>query len=132
MSTKAKAVKLNNVNDVKNWLRSFPVVKKDIENQMSFYEELAECFMRDINWKKDVERYRNEVKKLKSKLNLLLKDYERVARVLDEKEKLVLDVKYLKGVRWDYIEMYVFYSRRQAIRIHDAAIKKLVGQVVEA
>lgn len=132
MSTKAKAVKLNNVNDVKNWLRSFPVVKKDIENQMSFYEELAECFMRDINWKKDVELYRNEVKKLKSKLNLLLKDYERVARVLDEKEKLVLDVKYLKGVRWDYIERYVFYSRRQAIRIHDTAIKKLVGQVVEA
>lgn len=131
MSTEAKVVKLNNAVEVKKWLRSIPVIKKDIENKISFYEELAGEFVHDENWKKEVEHYRNEMKKLKNKLNKFLKEYERVLRILDDKERLVLNAKYLKCVRWDYIEMHVFYSRRQAIRIRDAAVNKLIGQMVE-
>ena len=51
--------------------------------------------------------------------------------MLDDTERLVLTAKYIKAIRWDFIEFHVFYSRRQAIRIHNEAIKKLVGQEVK-
>ena len=61
-----------------------------------------------------------------------MKAVEGIFNSLDENERLILTARYIKMIRWDFIEFHVYYSRRQAIRVHNEAVKKLVGaDVVE-
>ena len=60
----------------------------------------------------------------------LMEDVDKLFSILDDNERTVMTARYINLIRWDYIEFQVFYSRRQAIRAHDKAILKLVGQTV--
>ncbi len=131
MSTKDNKITFDNEHDVKKWLRSIPVTKKEMELKIRFYEELAGDFATTAEWQKQVDEYRKKVLELKGRLERQLSECDRLFNLLEESERLVLTAKYIKAIRWDFIEMHIFYSRRQAIRIRDAAVAKLIGQTVE-
>ena len=118
-------MKLNNEQEVKKWLRNIPLVKREIELKMSFYKELAEDFGNDR-----AKEYNTRIDELKRRIDNIIIDTKRLFELLDDNERLVMTAKYIKHIRWDFIEYHVFYSRRQAIRIHNEAVKKLVGQEV--
>lgn len=122
--------KLENVQDVKRWLRNIPYVKKEIELKIKFYKELSCDFENLPKWEKYCEYYCLEIERLQKKMKTLLSDMERLFNLLDDNERLVMTARYINLIRWDYIEFQVYYSRRQAIRVHDIAIEKLVGQEV--
>lgn len=124
-------MKLTNANEVKKWLRTLPLAKKELELKIQFYKELADDFGKlpgGSDEKTDI--YLNKINELKKQIHVIVSDMERLFKLLDEDERLVMTARYIKLIRWDYIEFHVFYSRRQAIRIHDRAILKLIGQNV--
>ncbi len=118
---------LSNEKEVKKWLRNFAVIKKELELKIRFYRELADEFKMVPAFKKQCDTYKEEVKKQQVKFNRHMADMEKLFSHLDEGERLVMTARYISCVKWDYIEMHAFYSRRQAIRVHDGAIPKLVG-----
>ena len=120
---------LKSEEEVKKWLRHIPVLKKELELKIEFYTEIAADFEKfDEQF---TEGYRKKIDELKCRIDILLAEVDRLFDILDDTERLVLTAKYIKAIRWDFIEFHVFYSRRQAIRIHNEAIKKLVGQEVK-
>lgn len=121
---------LSNEREVKKWLQSFAVIKKELELKIRFYRDLSDEFKRIPAFKKQCDTYRGEIKKLQTQFDRHMADIERMLENLNEGERLVMVARYLNRVKWDYIELQVFYSRRQAIRIHDSAILKLIGCVV--
>lgn len=125
-------MKLNNEKEVKKWLRNLAVIKKELELKIDFYRELERDFDGKESLRKHREEYMKKIKELKNTLNKQIADIERLFSNLTEEERMILTARYINLVKWDYIEFRVFYSRRQAIRIHDAAILKLVGEEVGA
>ena len=123
-------MRFDNVQDVKKWLRNIPFVKREIELKTKFYRELGEEFERTPNCTTSVEFYKSQIERLQMKMKSLLADTERLFNILDDNERTVMTARYINLIRWDYIEFHVYYSRRQAIRVHDRAILKLVGQTV--
>lgn len=117
-----------NEKEVKSLLRKVALVKKEIKLKIDFYNELISDFS-TLGVEK-TNRYKNEIDTLEHKLNTLTSDIDELFSYLDEPERLILTAKYLNSVRWDFIEYHVFYSRRHAIRIHNEAIKKLVGHEI--
>lgn len=120
---------LKSEEQVKKWLRQIPVLKKELELKIEFYKEIASDFEKLDE--QSSKGYRMKIDELKRRIDILLADADRLFDLLDDTERLVLTAKYIKAIRWDFIEFHVFYSRRQAIRIHNEAIKKLVGQEVK-
>ena len=123
-------MKLSNVKEVKKWLRNLAVVKKELELKIDFYHELERDFEGKESLRKHREEYMKKIKDLKNTLNRQLADIERLFSALTEEERMIMTARYISLVKWDYIEFRVLYSRRQAIRIHDAAVLKLVGKEV--
>ncbi len=123
-------MKLNNVKEVKKWLRNLAVIKKELELKIDFYHELERDFKGKDGLIKHCEEYMKKIKELKGALNKQMADIERLFSILTEEERMILTARYISLVKWDYMEFRVFYSRRQAIRIHDAAVLKLVGKEV--
>lgn len=121
---------LNNVKEVKDWLRNIPLVKAEMTLKIKFYQELEEEFNKAEGFEKSLKYYRGQIESLQHKMETLMEDVDRLFKILDENERLVMVARYINLIRWDYIEFHVFYSRRQAIRVHDHAILKLVGQAV--
>lgn len=124
-------MKLTNAQEVKKWLRTLPLVKKELELKIQFYKELADDFGKLPGGSDErAGLYLNKIDELKKRIDTIVSDTERLFKLLDEDERLIMTARYIKLIRWDYIGFHVFYSRRQAIRIHDRAILKLVGQTV--
>lgn len=123
-------MRLNDVCEVKKWFRSIPCVKAETALKIDFYNELCRDFKNTSGFEKSVEHYKNEIKALEAKLNCMISDMNRLFGLLDETERLVLTARYINLIKWDFIELKIFFSRRQAIRIHDNALRKLVGQEV--
>lgn len=123
-------MKLSNVREVKKWLRNLAVIKKELELKIDFYHELEMDFKGKEGLVKHCEEYMKKIKELKGALNKQMADIERLFFGLTEEERMILTARYINLIKWDYMEFRVFYSRRQAIRIHDTAILKLVGQSV--
>ncbi len=123
-------MKFKSTNDVKKWLRNLPVVKNELLLKIKFYREISEELLRTDNFEEMLERYRKEIEALSDKLERLTKDTDELFSYLEEHERLIMTARYINVIRWDFIEFKVFYSRRQAIRIHDKAIEKLVGKTV--
>ncbi len=121
---------LSNEREVKKWLRNFAVIKKEFELKIRFYRDLSDEFKAVPSFKKQCDTYKDEIRKLQAKLDSHMRDMEKLFERLDEDERLVMVARYINRVKWDYIELQVFYSRRQAIRIHDGAIPKLIGCAV--
>lgn len=125
-------MRLNTEEEVKKWLRSIPLIKKELRMRIEFYKELKADFNDLDRYSTSVEYYTTKIDELEEKLNLLIEDRDRIFSLLEDDERLILTAKYIKLIKWDFIELHTYYSRRQAIRIHNAAIGKLVGQEVEA
>lgn len=125
-------MRLNDVCEVKKWFRGIPCVKSETALKIEFYKELCRDFKDTPGFEKSVEHYKNEIAALEAKLNCMLSDMNRLFGLLDETERLVLTARYINLIKWDFIELKIFFSRRQAIRIHDGALRKLVGQEVGA
>lgn len=121
---------LSNEREVKKWLRNFAVIKKELELKVRFYRDLSDEFKAVPSFKKQCDTYKEEIRKLQEKLDSHMKDMEKLFERLGEDERLVMVARYVNRVKWDYIELQVFYSRRQAIRVHDGAISKLIGCAV--
>lgn len=122
-------MRLNNEGEVKKWLRNLPLIKQELKLKIEFYKELQGDF-KGIKNGRTAEEYEKIINRLKSRIDEIMRDTDRLFSILDESERLVMTAKYIKLIRWDFIEFHVFYSRRQAIRIHNEALKKLVGQEV--
>ena len=116
-------MKFKSTKDVKKWLRNLPVVKNDLMLKIKFYREISDELEKTPEFESTLERYKKEVENLSAKLEGLVKQ-------TDEHERLIMTARYINVIRWDFIEFKVFYSRRQAIRIHDKALEKLVGKTV--
>lgn len=125
-------MRLNDSVEVKKWFRGIPCVKKEIELKIDFFNELCRDFKNTPGFEKSVEHYKREISALEAKLDCLISDMNRLFGMLDETERLILTARYINLIKWDYMELKIFFSRRQAIRIHDGALRKLIGQEVGA
>ena len=120
-------MKLRNEKEVKTWLRKLPLLKKELELKIDFYTELVADFEKTSSYGKHVDYYNEKIDELKRKIDLHLNETEKILGLLNETERLILTAKYIKMIKWDFMEYHVFYCRRQAIRIHNEALKKLIG-----
>lgn len=124
-------MKFKNTEEVKTWLRGIRLTKKELEMKTAFFTDLEYSSRRmGKNGCKHEAYYRRRIEELHRHLQTLTADTERLLATLTPDERMILTARYIKGVMWDAMEFYVYYSRRQAIRIHDRAVKKLVGQEV--
>lgn len=124
---KGNEMKLKNEKEVKTWLRKLPLLKKELELKIDFYTELVADFKKTSSYGKHVDYYNEKIDELKRKIDLHLNETEKILGLLNETERLILTAKYIKMIKWDFMEYHVFYCRRQAIRIHNEALKKLIG-----
>lgn len=124
---KENEMKLRNEKEVKTWLRKLPLLKKELELKIDFYTELVADFEKTSSYGKHVDYYNEKIDELKRKIDLHLNETEKILGLLNETERLILTAKYIKMIKWDFMEYHVFYCRRQAIRIHNEALKKLIG-----
>lgn len=124
-------MKFNSTNDVRKWLRNIPFLKKELELKIKFYKELQSEFGSSTSFSKSVKYYESEIEALNKKITAIINDMDKLFNVLDENERMIMTARYINLIRWDYIEMHTFYCRRQAIRIHNRALGKLVGQTVD-
>ena len=140
-------MKFSNADQVKKWLRLLPVARKEMNAKISFYNQLINDFTRVEYTENEIVRnglskntykgeinnvhfYRSQIEECKKKYDKLLKDWERLSKLLDSEEITLITEKYLKGNNWDSMEFVMFYSRRQCFRILERAAEKLIGETV--
>ncbi len=123
-------MRFENVTDVKKWFRGIVFCKREIELKIEFYKDLLEDFEKTGTFDESVKYYKSQIEALQGKMKRLLWDKERLMELLDEDERMIMTARYINLTKWDFIEFQAYYSRRQAIRIHDKAVLKLVGQTV--
>lgn len=138
-------MKFETKDDVKKWLRLFPLAKKELKAKIDLYTEFIEDCRRlgrldsalaeetghtYSDGLPNADFYRKQIMDCKQRCNNALKDWERLSGCLDGDEALVITEKYFKGTSWDAMEFVVYFSRRQCFRILDRAAEKLVGKTV--
>lgn len=116
---------------IKEWFRGIRISVKTFGERIDFYNDLINISNRlknsDKNIELDKDYYLNQIDKLKSEIQERDEILERCFELFTEDEKNVMTYKYIKGVGWDYISMYAFFSKSQAVRIHNKAIKKIIN-----
>ncbi|MEE1013451.1 MAG: hypothetical protein U0L92_03955 [Clostridia bacterium] len=124
-------MKFSTEKEIKAWFRGLSLLKKDLEMKSSFYLELLrECQRVGKSLSRHEAYYLAQIERLHEEMQQVTADTERIMDILTPEERLVITARYIKHLPWDGIEFAVHYSRRQAIRIHNSAIKKLIGQEV--
>lgn len=130
---------LNTTDEIKKWFRSIPLAKKEMELRIKFYEDLISDYARPQQRAGTEGRgtdymdpgfYQSQIETAQNRYDSILKDVDRLFELLDGDERAILTAKYLNRISWDAMEFHIFYSRRQAYRIHNRAIEKLAGQTV--
>lgn len=117
--------------EARKWLRGIGALKKDLKYKIQFYEELIEDSRKmGDKGNKYITHYLKQIDELQKQLQDVVPTVEKLFEGLSPDEKMVLTVKYLLNIGWNAVELYVYFSRRQAIRLHEQAIKKLVGRKV--
>ena len=124
-------MRLNNAEEVKKWLRGIVHTKKELKLKIEFYKELCDDFDKAPGFEKRILRYREEIGRLSAQLEHFIEETDRIFGLLDDTERMILTARYINTIGWDFIEGKVYFSRRQAIRIHNAAVNRLVGQEVD-
>lgn len=115
--------------EARKWLRGIGSTKRDLKLKIQFYEELiTDSRKMGDKGKSYIDYYLKQIDELQKQLQDVVPTVEKLFEGLSPDEKMILTAKYLMNITWDAIEVYVYYSRRQAIRIHERAIKKLVGR----
>ena len=124
-------MKLTNDEAVKKWMRGLPLMKKELEMKIAFYMDLArEVRKLGEAGEKRLTAYMAQIEQLQDRIKGLARDMERLLDQLDPDERMILTARYVRRLLWDAMEFHVYFSRRQAIRIHNRAVKKLVGAQV--
>lgn len=121
-------MKFTTTNEAKKWLRGLPLLKKELELKAAFYRDLIQNNRKlGVIGEKYTEYYGGQIIRLQEELKELTAQMDRILDVLDPEERMILAARYVRGLLWDAMEFHVHYSRRQAIRIHNQAIERLVG-----
>lgn len=121
-------MRFTTANDAKKWLRGLPLLKKELELKTGFYRDLIQSNRRmGAVGEKYIAYYGGQIIRLQEELKELTAQMDRILDVLDPEERMILAARYVRGLLWDAMEFHVHYSRRQAIRIHNQAIERLVG-----
>ncbi len=125
-------MKFTTTDEVKKWFRNITLLKKEVDLKVKFYSELLHTALLPASGSTERDRafYRHQAERAQKRYINCLDDTERLLSLLDADERTVLTAKYLNHISWDAMEFHIFYSRRQAFRIHDRALQKLVGQTV--
>lgn len=125
--------------DVKKWLRSIPLKKKELMLKIDFYAELkaglelrrARLERENVETGEAVEKivntrfYENQIAALRSEMDGAAAEFERLTEPLEGIEKTILTMRYLRKMSWTAIAVQTAYSDRQAQRILKKAIKKI-------
>ena len=125
--------------DVKKWLRSIPLKKKELMLKIDFYAELkaglelrrARLERENVETGGAVEKivstrfYENQIAALRSEMDGAAAEFERLTEPLEGIEKTILTMRYLRKMSWTAIAVQTAYSDRQAQRILKKAIKKI-------
>lgn len=125
--------------DVKKWLRSIPLKKKELMLKIDFYAELkAGLELRRARLEREngetseaIEKivntrfYENQIIALRSEMDGAAAEFERLTEPLEGIEKTILTMRYLRKMSWTAIAVQTAYSDRQAQRILKKAIKKI-------
>ena len=121
-------MQLNSVEEVKKWLGSLPVMRQEMKLKIAFYQDLTQD-MKKLKeaGKKHNAYYFSQIQKLEQRLRQADKDFDRMLEILEPDERLILTARYVRHILWSCIRFHVYFSERQAIRIHNRALKKLVG-----
>ncbi|MBE5039228.1 hypothetical protein [Ructibacterium gallinarum] len=124
-------MQLNSVEEVKKWLGSLPVMRQEMKLKIAFYQDLTQD-MKKLKeaGKKHSAYYFSQIQKLEQRLRQADKDFDRMLEILEPDERLILTARYVRHILWSCIRFHVYFSERQAIRIHNRALKKLVGFTV--
>ena len=124
-------MQLNSVEEVKKWLGSLPVMRQEMKLKIAFYQDLTQD-MKKLKeaGKKHNAYYFSQIQKLEQRLQQADKDFDRMLEILEPDERLILTARYVRHILWSCIRFHVYFSERQAIRIHNRALKKLVGFTV--
>lgn len=124
-------MQLNSVEEVKKWLGSLPVMRQEMKLKIAFYQDLTQD-MKKLKeaGKKHNAYYFSQIQKLEQRLRQADKDFDRMLEILEPDERLILTARYVRHILWSCIRFHVYFSERQAIRIHNRALKKLVGFTV--
>lgn len=114
-------------NEVKKWLRGLPLLRKELSMRSEFFSDLVRESRKCGVGIKHEDYYIKQIDSLHEQLKILEKNIELALDLLDPDERAIISARYIKHTMWDAMEFHVHYSRRQAIRIHDRAVKRLVG-----
>lgn len=143
-------MKFSDENDVRKWLRSIPLKKKELMLKIDFYAELKTGIEtrraklaaasrgksesgseRDGKVSKSISKivsvafYEEQMEMLRRELDSSLTEFERLTEPLESIEKTIVSMKYLRKMSWTAIAMQTSYSERQAQRILKHALKKI-------
>lgn len=114
--------------EAKRWLRGFPCLKKELSLKADFYQDLIRDNRKMGNLgEKYILFYATQVTKLQNQIVKMDSQFNCILNFLEPDERLIFTARYIKNVIWDVIEFHTQYSRRQAIRLHNKAIEKLIG-----
>ncbi len=121
-------MKFTTANEAKKWLRGLPLLKKELDLKAAFYKDLIQDNRKlGLVGEKYIAYYGGQIIRIQEELQELTKQMDRILDLLEPEERVILTARYVRGLLWDAMEFHVHYSRRQAIRIHNQAIERLVG-----
>ena len=121
-------MKFKTADDAKKWLRGLPLLKKELELKTRFYKDLMQNNRKlGAIGNKYTEYYGGQILRLQGELKQLTIQMDRLLHMLEPEERMIFTARYLRGISWELMEYHANYSRRQAIRIHNQALERLVG-----
>ncbi len=133
-----------NAEEVKQWLKDILYTRRQLRLKIRFYQDLIEDtqsgggfrFSDESIEKTSVspamkkiinpEVYRTKITQLQTELLRRTELFDKMMNSLRGEERCIMTAKYLNGISWEHMEAHIPYCRRQAIRIHNKALEKLV------
>ena len=130
--------------DLKKRLWNIANSRQELKAKMQFYKELI-IEMGMSNYALDgmpkgsdlsnptlaivinTERYQDEINKAQQELEDNICLFESYLSLLDENESMILRLRYMRGIRWEYMNLNIAYSERQIRRIHNRALDKIIN-----
>ena len=115
-------------NEAKRWLRGFPYLKKELSMKADFYQDLIRDNKKmGILGEKYILYYAAQIVKLQNQMVRMDRQMDNIMEILEPDERMIFTARYMQNIIWDVIGLHIPFSRRQAIRLHNNAIEKLVG-----
>ncbi|MBQ4145194.1 MAG: hypothetical protein IJD36_01080 [Clostridia bacterium] len=115
-------------NEAKRWLRGFPYLKKELSMKADFYQDLIRDNKKMGNLgEKYILYYAAQIVKLQNQMVRMDRQMDNIMEILEPDERMIFTARYMQNIIWDVIGLHIPFSRRQAIRLHNNAIEKLVG-----